>query len=84
MNSSFFLQFELGRAQAQLAESWANRPASSPIGAETESCNAIAPPGRRHLMKRSFACAANRDGLERARWQGWSNIRSKTCWWRRF
>jgi len=80
MNSPFFLQFELGRAQAQLAESWANRPASSLVGAETASCNAIAPPGRRHLLKRGFANAANRHGFERARRPGWPNIRSKTCW----
>ena len=72
MNSPFFLQSELGRAQAQLAESLANLPALSPIGAETESCNAIAP-------QRSFANAANLPGFGRALWQGWSNIRSKTC-----
>ncbi len=79
MNSPFSLQFELGRAQAQLAKSLANPTASSPIGADTETCNAIAPQRRQHLMERSFASAANRHGFERARWQGWSNIRSKTC-----
>ena len=79
MNSPFFFQSELSRAQAQLAESLANLPASFPIGAETESCSAIAPQRRQHLMKSCFASAANRHGFERARWQGWSNIRSKTC-----
>jgi hypothetical protein len=79
MNSPFFLQSELGRAQAQLAESFANLPASSPIGAETESCGAIAAPGGHHLMKSCFASAANRHGFERAGCQGWANIRSETC-----
>jgi hypothetical protein len=79
MNSPFFLQSELGRAQAQLAESLANPPVSSPMGAEIENCDAIAPQGRKHLIKRSFANAANRHDFEWARWGGWSNIRSKTC-----
>ena len=79
MNSPFFLQSELGRAQAQLAESFANLPASSPIGVETESCGAIAAPGGHHLMKSCFASAANRHGFERARGQGWANIQSETC-----
>ena len=78
MNSPLFLRFELGRAQAQFAESLAKLPASSPIGAETQSCSAFAPQRRQHRMERSFADAANRHGFERARWQGWSNIRSKT------
>jgi hypothetical protein len=79
MNTPFFLQSELGRAQAQLAESLANLPASSPIGAATESCCAIVAPGGEHLMKSCFASAANRHGFERARCQGWTNIRSETC-----
>ena len=79
MNSPFFLQSELGRAQAQLAESLANLPASSAIGAETESCCAIAAQRRQHLMKSCFASAANRHGFERARGQGWANIQSETC-----
>jgi hypothetical protein len=65
MNSPFSLQFELGRAQAQLAKSLANPTASSPIGADTETRNAIAPQRRQHLMERSFASAANRHGFER-------------------
>ena len=68
MNSPFFLQSELGRAQAQLAESLAKLPASSPIGAERERRNAIAPQRGQHLMERSFGDAANRHGLKRARW----------------
>jgi hypothetical protein len=64
MNSLVFLQFELGRAQAQLAESLADLPVSSPIGAEIERCDAIAPQRRQHLMERSFANAANRHGFQ--------------------
>ena len=75
MNALVFLQFELGRAQAQLAESLGKLPASSPRRAETEHCDAIAPQRRQHPMERSFANAANRHGFERARWPGWSNIR---------
>ena len=74
-----FLQSDLGRAQAQLAESLANLPASSPIGAETEGCGAIAAPGGQDLVKSCFASAANRHGFVRARCESWANIRSKTC-----
>ena len=42
MNSLVFLLFELGRAQAQLAEFFGKMPASSTKGVETESCHAIA------------------------------------------
>jgi hypothetical protein len=42
MNSLVFLRFELGRAQAQLAEFFGEMPASSTKGVETESCHAIA------------------------------------------
>jgi hypothetical protein len=68
MNSPIFLQFELGRAQAQLAESLAKPAALSPIGAESASCSAFAPERRHHLMERSFADAAHRHGFEGARW----------------
>jgi hypothetical protein len=79
MNSPFFLQSELDHAQAQLAESLANLPASSAIGAETESCCAIAAQRRQPLMKSCFASAANRRGFERARGQGCATIQSETC-----
>lgn len=70
MNSLVLLQFELGRAQAQLAESLGKLPASSPRDAETERGDAIAPQRRQHLMERSFANAAHRDGFELARLAG--------------
>ena len=54
----FFLPSELGRAQAQLAESLAHLPAS---GAETKSRSAIAAPRRQHRMKSCFASAAYHD-----------------------
>jgi hypothetical protein len=63
MNSLAFFQFELGRAQAQLAESLGKLPASFPIGAETESRNAIAPQRGQHLMERSLPETANQREL---------------------
>jgi hypothetical protein len=44
MNSAFFCYFELGRAQAQLAESLANLPASSPTCAADRTALFIVDP----------------------------------------
>jgi hypothetical protein len=60
MNSPFFLQFELSRAQAQLAESLATLPGSSFSERETESGRPVDMSGQVRRMKLNLAGAANR------------------------